>query len=234
MCQTVLWWWSTSQRTEQRRTWPRHSMAQMPWLSPAARYEAQPERSTVLALETHDTETVDSEYCTLRLLAALHQMALCATPNECAQVPKMKQPPPQSGPPEFYYEQTPEQVCAWQARAAGSPNILHAVAHSIKWAFLPTRQVDWLGQKAQIDAAQKAGVQKVRSRLSPVAYTTHTHGSACTQDSIKPMRSHVWPQVVLVGSMGGTDESNRLNALGNGEHCACPASCTSDAVHVTI
>jgi uncharacterized protein YbjT (DUF2867 family) len=67
-------------------------------------------------------------------------------------VPKMKQPPPQSGPPEFYYEQTPEQV-------------------------------DWLGQKAQIDAAQKAGVQKV----------------------------------VLVGSMGGTDESNRLNALGNGK-----------------
>lgn len=65
--------------------------------------------------------------------------------------PKMRQPPPTNGPPEFYYEQYPEQV-------------------------------DWLGQKAQIDAAKQAGIQKV----------------------------------VLIGSMGGTDPSNRLNSLGNG------------------
>lgn len=43
-------------------------------------------------------------------------------------------------------------------------------------------QVDWIGQKAQIDAAKKAGAN----------------------------------QVVIVSSMGGTDRSNRLNALGNG------------------
>lgn len=28
------------------------------------------------------------------------------------------------------------------------------------------------------------------------------------------------PQVVLIGSMGGTDVSNRLNSLGNGEMTA--------------
>ena len=43
-------------------------------------------------------------------------------------------------------------------------------------------QVDWLGQKAQIDAAKEAGVKKV----------------------------------VLISSMGGTDENNPLNKLGNG------------------
>ena len=43
-------------------------------------------------------------------------------------------------------------------------------------------QIDWLGQKAQIDAAKEAGVKKV----------------------------------VLISSMGGTDESNPLNKLGNG------------------
>ena len=43
-------------------------------------------------------------------------------------------------------------------------------------------QIDWLGQKAQIDAAKEAGVKKV----------------------------------VLVSSMGGTDENNPLNKLGNG------------------
>lgn len=44
-------------------------------------------------------------------------------------------------------------------------------------------QVDWLGQKAQIDAAKKGKVN----------------------------------QVVIVSSMGGSDENNRLNALGNGK-----------------
>jgi hypothetical protein len=29
-------------------------------------------------------------------------------------------------------------------------------------------QVDWLGQKAQIDAAKKAGVEKVRSSISHI------------------------------------------------------------------
>lgn len=43
-------------------------------------------------------------------------------------------------------------------------------------------QIDWLGQKAQIDAAKEAGVKKV----------------------------------VLISSMGGTDENNPLNKLGNG------------------
>jgi nucleoside-diphosphate-sugar epimerase len=62
-------------------------------------------------------------------------------------------------------------------------------------------QVDWLGQKAQIDAARGAGVKKV----------------------------------VLISSMGVTDESNPLNKLGDGNilvwkrraevctaHCAGP------------
>ncbi|BDA46321.1 probable protein TIC 62, chloroplastic at C-terminar half [Coccomyxa sp. Obi] len=43
-------------------------------------------------------------------------------------------------------------------------------------------QIDWLGQKAQIDAAKEAGVKKV----------------------------------VLISSMGGTDENHPLNKLGNG------------------
>lgn len=43
-------------------------------------------------------------------------------------------------------------------------------------------QVDWEGQKAQIDAAREAGVRKV----------------------------------VLISSMGGTDASNPLNKLGDG------------------
>ncbi|KAH7293793.1 hypothetical protein KP509_28G042600 [Ceratopteris richardii] len=43
-------------------------------------------------------------------------------------------------------------------------------------------EVDWLGQKNQIDAAKEAGVK----------------------------------QIVLVGSMGGTNLNNPLNALGNG------------------
>ncbi|KAG0570933.1 hypothetical protein M758_6G190400 [Ceratodon purpureus] len=70
-------------------------------------------------------------------------------------VPKMKPgfDPTQGGRPEFYFVE------------GGSPE-----------------EVDWEGQKAQIDAALAAGVK----------------------------------QVVLVGSMGGTDESNPLNAIGNG------------------
>lgn len=70
-------------------------------------------------------------------------------------VPKMKPgfDPAQGGRPEFFYED------------GGSPE-----------------EVDWQGQKAQIDAAIASGVK----------------------------------QIVLVGSMGGTDESNPLNALGNG------------------
>lgn len=44
-------------------------------------------------------------------------------------------------------------------------------------------QVDWLGQKTQIDLAKEAGVK----------------------------------QVVIVGSMGGTDENHMLNSIGNGK-----------------
>ncbi|BBN19967.1 hypothetical protein MPTK1_8g15300 [Marchantia polymorpha subsp. ruderalis] len=71
-------------------------------------------------------------------------------------VPKMKPgfDPTKGGRPEFYYEE------------GGFPE-----------------QVDWLGQKAQIDAAKEAGVK----------------------------------QIVLVGSMGGTNDNHPLNALGNGK-----------------
>lgn len=70
-------------------------------------------------------------------------------------VPKPKPgfDPTSGGRPEFYYVE------------GGSPE-----------------EVDWIGQKAQIDAAIAAGVK----------------------------------QIVLVGSMGGTDEANPLNSLGNG------------------
>ncbi|KAL5549885.1 hypothetical protein UlMin_000061 [Ulmus minor] len=70
-------------------------------------------------------------------------------------VPKMKPgfDPTKGGRPEFYFEDG---------------------------AF--PEQVDWVGQKNQIDAAKAAGVK----------------------------------QIVLVGSMGGTDLSNPLNSLGNG------------------
>ena len=70
-------------------------------------------------------------------------------------VPKMKPgfDPTQGGRPEFYFVE------------GGSPE-----------------EVDWIGQKAQIDAAIAAGVK----------------------------------QIVLVGSMGGQDESNQLNSIGNG------------------
>lgn len=70
-------------------------------------------------------------------------------------VPKPKPgfDPAEGGRPEFYYVD------------GGSPE-----------------EVDWLGQKAQIDAAIAAGVK----------------------------------QIVLVGSMGGMDEANPLNSLGNG------------------
>ena len=44
-------------------------------------------------------------------------------------------------------------------------------------------QVDWLGQKTQIDLAKEAGVK----------------------------------QIVIVGSMGGTDENHMLNSIGNGK-----------------
>ncbi|KAL3678444.1 hypothetical protein R1sor_021400 [Riccia sorocarpa] len=71
-------------------------------------------------------------------------------------VPKMKPgfDPSKGGRPEFYYED----------------------------GQYP-EQVDWLGQKAQIDLAKEAGVK----------------------------------QIVLVGSMGGTDENNPLNSLGDGK-----------------
>ncbi|KAF5750933.1 hypothetical protein HS088_TW03G01273 [Tripterygium wilfordii] len=70
-------------------------------------------------------------------------------------VPKMKPDfdPSKGGRPEFYFEDG---------------------------AF--PEQVDWIGQKNQIDAAKAAGVK----------------------------------QIVLVGSMGGTDLNNPLNSLGNG------------------
>jgi uncharacterized protein YbjT (DUF2867 family) len=70
-------------------------------------------------------------------------------------VPKMKPgfDPTQGGRPEFFFEE------------GGSPE-----------------EVDWEGQKAQIEAAKAAGVK----------------------------------QIVLIGSMGGTDESNQLNSIGNG------------------
>ena len=50
-------------------------------------------------------------------------------------------------------------------------------------SFCIAMQVDWLGQKAQIDAAKNAGVKRL----------------------------------VLISSMGGTDESNPLNRLGGGK-----------------
>ncbi|GAB2226865.1 hypothetical protein Droror1_Dr00008660 [Drosera rotundifolia] len=69
-------------------------------------------------------------------------------------VPKMKPgSDPSKGRPEFYYED------------GAYPE-----------------QVDWIGQKNQIDAAKAVGVK----------------------------------QIVLVGSMGGTDPNNPLNSLGNG------------------
>ncbi len=49
-------------------------------------------------------------------------------------------------------------------------------------SFVLLLQIDWLGQKAQIDAAKEAGVKKV----------------------------------VLISSMGGTDENHPLNKLGDG------------------
>ena len=67
--------------------------------------------------------------------------------------PKPGYDPTQGGRPEFYFVD------------GGSPE-----------------EVDWLGQKAQIDAAKVAGVK----------------------------------QIVLIGSMGGMDEGNPLNSLGNG------------------
>jgi hypothetical protein len=115
--------------------------------------------------------------------AALHEPASCATVERHAQVPKIKQPPPQSGPPEFYYEQTPEQVCAWQVHLQIVLTSLCCCAFR-QGSLCPIRQVDWLGQKAQIDAAKQAGIQKVRSKFSSVAYVTSN--SACIQDSIKP------------------------------------------------
>ena len=50
--------------------------------------------------------------------------------------------------------------------AARSLGTLYAVAHSDQVGILSICQVDWLGQKAQIDAAQKAGVQKVCNKLA--------------------------------------------------------------------
>lgn len=67
-------------------------------------------------------------------------------------VPKMKAPPQPGERPEFEFE------------TGGMPE-----------------QVDWLGQKNQMDAARAAGVE----------------------------------HVILVGSMGGTDENHPLNRLGN-------------------
>jgi len=69
-------------------------------------------------------------------------------------VPKMKQPPAEGQRPEMYYAE------------GGMPE-----------------QVDWIGQKTQIDMAKEAGVQ----------------------------------HVVVVGSMGGTNENHMLNSIGNGK-----------------
>ena len=68
-------------------------------------------------------------------------------------VPRMKTPSQEGQPPEFYFESN------------GIPE-----------------QVDWLGQKNQIDVAKSAGVE----------------------------------HIVLVGSMGGTNENHPLNRIGNG------------------
>jgi uncharacterized protein YbjT (DUF2867 family) len=67
-------------------------------------------------------------------------------------VPKMKIPPQEGKPPVFDFEEN------------GKPE-----------------EVDWLGQKNQIDAAKKAGIE----------------------------------HIILVGSMGGTNENHPLNSLGN-------------------
>ncbi len=55
------------------------------------------------------------------------------------------------------------------------------VALSLLHSVCPLAQVDWLGQKAQIDAAKATGVR----------------------------------QVVLIGSMGGTDAGHFLNTMGD-------------------
>ncbi|MBL1208538.1 SDR family oxidoreductase [Geminocystis sp. GBBB08] len=68
-------------------------------------------------------------------------------------VPKMIAPPQEGKPPEFDFEEN------------GKPE-----------------EVDWLGQKNQIDAAKNAGIE----------------------------------HIILVGSMGGTNENHPLNRLGNG------------------
>lgn len=68
-------------------------------------------------------------------------------------VPKMKTPPQEGKPPEFEFEEN------------GKPE-----------------EVDWLGQKNQIDVAKKTGIE----------------------------------HIILVGSMGGTNENHPLNRLGNG------------------
>ncbi|BAQ65203.1 SDR family oxidoreductase [Geminocystis sp. NIES-3709] len=68
-------------------------------------------------------------------------------------VPKMITPPSEGKPPEFNFEEN------------GKPE-----------------EVDWLGQKNQIDAGKKAGVE----------------------------------HIILVGSMGGTNENHPLNRLGKG------------------
>lgn len=68
-------------------------------------------------------------------------------------IPKMITPPSEGKPPEFDFETN------------GKPE-----------------QVDWLGQKNQIDTAKKAGIK----------------------------------HIILVGSMGGTNDNHPLNRLGNG------------------
>lgn len=107
-------------------------------------------------------------------------------------------------------------------------------------------QIDWEGQKAQIDAAKAAGAA-TWARLLLVLLQPHTcmHAVPCscsvqcplhvlfmlssrlpgrTSHNLRPGVKHV----VIVSSMGGTDPSNFLNTIGEKLGlltCCCVAAC---------
>lgn len=65
------------------------------------------------------------------------------------------------------------------------------------------------------------------SRVVPPRLSHASHLSTCHLDRADHQRVF---QVVLIGSMGGTDPSNRLNSLGNGEKRQL---CYSASPHMT-
>ena len=83
-------------------------------------------------------------------------------------------------------------------------------------------QVDWLGQKAQIDAAKAAGEVRPCDCWSG----GRAPGAACKlQAGLQVQRPPTRPagikQVVIISSMGGTDPSNFLNTSGWRPPAAC-------------